>query len=180
MKGLVFTEFVEMVEQKWGLQMVDSLISDVRPANDGAYTAVGNYPHGEMVSFVVALHKRTEIPISDLLKEYGRYLFHRLALTHGYIIAGVNDSLTLLQDIEKIIHVEVKKLYTDSMPPMFTGMRISEDELHLVYQSHRSMSDVAEGLMMGCAEHYNEKLSIEKLSSSDDGTRVEFMVKRYK
>jgi hypothetical protein len=42
------------------------------------------------------------------------------------------------------------------------------------------MSDVAEGLMMGCAEHYNEKLSIEKLSSSDDGTRVEFMVKRYK
>jgi len=66
------------------------------------------------------------------------------------------------------------------MPPMFTGMRISDDELHLVYQSHRSMSDVAEGLMMGCAEHYNEKITIEKLSSSEDGTRVEFMVKRYK
>lgn len=178
MKGLVFTEFVEMVEQKWGLGMVDTLISDVRPPNDGAYTAVGNYPHSEMVAFVIALHKRTDIPVNDLLKEYGRYLFHRLAVTHGYIIAGVNDTLTLLQDIEKIIHVEVKKLYKDSMPPMFTGMRISEDELHLVYQSHRSMSDVAVGLMLGCAEHYNEKITIEKLSSSEDGTSVEFLVKR--
>ena len=41
MKGLVFTEFLEMVESKWGLATVDRVIQGAALPNNGAYTSVG-------------------------------------------------------------------------------------------------------------------------------------------
>lgn len=40
MLGLVFTEFMELVEQEFSLDMVDDLIEDNQLSSDGAYTAV--------------------------------------------------------------------------------------------------------------------------------------------
>ena len=45
MKGIVFTEFLEMVEDKFSADMVDDIIDDCDLASGGAYTAVGTYPH---------------------------------------------------------------------------------------------------------------------------------------
>ncbi|NQZ78380.1 MAG: heme NO-binding domain-containing protein, partial [Ekhidna sp.] len=78
MKGIIFTEFLEMVEEKFGYETVDHVIENSGLPHDGIYTAVGKYPHEEMVSMVLTLHQKTSLPISDLLQEYGRYLFHKL------------------------------------------------------------------------------------------------------
>ena len=53
MKGVVFTEFLEMVEQKFGMEMVNALIENNELSTDGVYSAVGTYHHSEMVSLVV-------------------------------------------------------------------------------------------------------------------------------
>jgi len=55
MKGVVFTEFLDMVEAKFSADMVDDIIDDAKLASGGAYTAVGTYPHSEMVALGVAL-----------------------------------------------------------------------------------------------------------------------------
>ena len=45
MKGMVFTELLDMVEDKFGIDMVDSIIEDADlPVSKGVYTAVGTYP----------------------------------------------------------------------------------------------------------------------------------------
>ena len=75
MKGVVFTEFLEMVEQKFGMEMVNALIENNDLSSDGVYSAVGTYHHSEMVSLVVDLGKRSGITIPDLLKAFGAYLF---------------------------------------------------------------------------------------------------------
>jgi hypothetical protein len=49
MKGMVFTEFLEMVEAKFSADMVDDIISDSDLPNGGAYTSVGTYDHSELV-----------------------------------------------------------------------------------------------------------------------------------
>ncbi len=46
MNGIVFTEFMEMVEKTWGIDMVDV----VTPLSEGSYTCVGTYPHEELDS----------------------------------------------------------------------------------------------------------------------------------
>ena len=53
MKGIVFTEFLEMIEARHDGDFVDDLIVTAGLPHDGAYTAVGTYPHTEMVALVV-------------------------------------------------------------------------------------------------------------------------------
>ncbi len=74
MKGIVFTEFLEMVEQKFGISLADKIVQQPNIDFD-SYTAVGSYPHGQMVNLVINLSKETGIPVPDLLKTYGHHLF---------------------------------------------------------------------------------------------------------
>lgn len=67
MKGIVFTEFIEMVEEVYSPEMVDILLDSVTLSSKGAYTSVGTYDHHELVVLVAELSKRTgtEIPVAE-------------------------------------------------------------------------------------------------------------------
>ena len=76
MKGIVFTEFLEMVDEKFGLEVTEDLIASSKTlSTGGSYTNVGTYPHGELVGMVVLLSEKTGIEIKDLLVAFGEYLF---------------------------------------------------------------------------------------------------------
>jgi hypothetical protein len=60
MKGLVFREFIDLVETKFGDDIVDEIIEAADLPSGGAYPAVGTYPHSEMVSLVVELSRAVE------------------------------------------------------------------------------------------------------------------------
>lgn len=172
MKGMIFTELLELVEQQWGLSMVEQIIEKANLKHQGAYTSVGTYPHTEAVALVVALHEKTGIPVPDLLKTYGRYLFSRLASAYPMLLAGIKDSFDLLANIEQHIHVEVKKLYPDANPPMFICERLAPNQLKMVYQSHRQMEDIAEGLLLGCSDHFNQPYKIERNNEAEGITFI--------
>jgi hypothetical protein len=178
MKGIIFTEFLEFVEGLWGMEFVDGLISDAQDPNNGAYTAVNNYDHTLLVNLVVTLEKKTQIPLPDLLQKYGRHLFGQLADRYAVLLEGQNDPLELLMSIEEVIHTEVRKLYPEAKPPMFSGKRISESEIELRYESHRGMGDVAFGLIQGCGDHFDQELHVEKIGASEDGKIVDFRIKK--
>ncbi len=57
MKGIVFTEFLEMVEAEFGLETADKIIMDSKLASNGAYTVVGTYDPSEMGQLVTNLSK---------------------------------------------------------------------------------------------------------------------------
>ena len=50
MKGIVFTEFLEMVEAQYSPAFLEDLIDEVQLSSGGAYTSVGTYPHRKLVS----------------------------------------------------------------------------------------------------------------------------------
>lgn len=75
MKGIVFSEFMDLVEESFGLEMIDELIEQSDLPSGGSYTAVGTYPHGEMLTLVVKLAELTQIPVSDLLNKFGHNLY---------------------------------------------------------------------------------------------------------
>ena len=170
MKGMVFTEFLEMVETKFSADMVDDIIDDANPVSGGAYTAVGTYHHQELVDMVVALSKRTEIPVPTLVKVFGEHVFGVFARSFPQFFEGVPDALTFLSGIEDIIHVEVLKLYPDAQLPKFDCAR-EGNQLILVYHSDRHFADLAEGLMTGCGQYFAETLKIEREELSEFSTR---------
>lgn len=161
MKGMVFTEFLELVEDRMGgLAMVDRIIMDAKLPNDGAYTAVGTYDHGELVRLVVALSAATATPVPDLLRMFGEHLFQRFSLAYPDFFARVNGAFDFLHRIENVIHVEVRKLYPDAELPSFAYEEPAAGELVLFYSSPRGFGDLAEGLLHGCIAHFQEPIQL--------------------
>ena len=59
MRGLVFSEFLEFVENAAGEDMVEDMLDECDLESGGAYTSVGNYDHGEIIKMVTFLYFKT-------------------------------------------------------------------------------------------------------------------------
>ena len=178
MKGIVFTEFLEMVESKFGIEMVNGLLDSSELASGGVYSAVGTYDHKEMVSLVVELGKRSGMPLPDLLKAFGKYLFQTFTRSYASMFESAKDGFDFLQRVDQEVHVEVLKLYPDAELPSFVTERIDAQTLQMDYRSDRSMGALAHGLIEACGEHYNEGYEIEFQPQTEDGKYVRFLITR--
>lgn len=176
MKGIVFTEFLEMVEERYDLAMVDQLLSEAKLASGGVYTAVGTYDHREMVQLLQLLSQKTSIPIGELLKTFGEYLFPHFAKNYPQFFRGLNKTSEFLERLDGYIHVEVKKLYPDAELPSFS-FEIQGEHMRMIYESPRCMSELAVGLIKGCMDHFGEKFEIRKTDlSKGQGRKMEFIL----
>lgn len=178
MKGIVFTEFLEMVESKFGIEMVNGLLDSSELASGGVYSAVGTYDHKEMVSLVVELGKRSGMPLPDLLKAFGRYLFGTFKTSYASMFESAGDGFEFLESIDQEIHVEVLKLYPDAELPSFKTERKDDNVLQMDYHSDRAMGALAHGLIEACGEHYNEGFDIAMQPQTEDGKYVRFLITR--
>ncbi|MDX1908706.1 MAG: heme NO-binding domain-containing protein [Bacteroidia bacterium] len=178
MKGIVFTEFLEMVEDRFGFDVADDIIQQAQLPSGGVYTAVGTYEYTEMVSLVVNLSKATGIAVPDLLKAYGQHLFGRFVIGYGHFFAQVPDTFAFLSRIDNYIHVEVRKLYPDAELPRFDISQPEADRLEMLYRSSRGLADFGEGLLMGCIAHFQENIHIERENLKPDQTEVRFSLIR--
>ena len=162
MKGVVFTEFLEMVEEVHSPETVDAILAEAAPPHGGAYTAVGTYPAKEMAALVGALARQVETPAQDLLRGFGQHIFGRFVALYPEFFDGVADTFDFLGRIETVIHTEVLKLYPDAELPTVLAERLAEDRLRVTYRSPRCMADFAEGLIEGAATHFAERFAIAR------------------
>jgi len=174
MKGIVFTEFLEMVEETFGLETVDYIIENSHLESQGIYTSVGTYDFGEMLKLVTNLSEKVNTPVNDLLFVYGTYFFNALVKNHPDIFQKFKHPIALLSSIEDHIHVHVKKIYPGAELPTFEILKEDDTSISMIYISSRSLYRFAHGLMQKTFEYYKREatISVEKLS--EDGTKVKF------
>jgi Haem-NO-binding len=175
MKGMIFTEFLEMVEAKFSPDMLDRIFETADLPSGGAYTTVGTYDHAEMVELVTCLSRETGVSAPDLVRTFGTYLFERFRQTFPMYFEGVESTFDFLRQVPDYIHVEVRKLYPDAELPSFAHETPAPDRFVLVYHSSRPFSVLAEGLIKGCVAHFGEQieLAVEDLSGGR-GTSARF------
>lgn len=179
MKGIVFTAFIQYVEDTFGGVVVEEMISGCDLATDGAYTSVGTYDHGEIVQMIVQLGKLSDREASGLVKDFGYHLFGTLVAGYPAVVKDVKDSFGLVATIDNHIHVEVRKLYPDADLPSFSHEYRGPDVLRLLYKSERGLADLAEGLLLGCFDHFQEEVELQREDLSEGaGTCVAFTMRR--
>ena len=179
MKGIVFTEFMELVEEKFGLEMVDTIIQQSDLPSGGIYTAVGTYDHTEVLSLVTSLSQQANVPIGDLVFAFGRHLFKAFTKGYGELFQGIHSSADFLSKVESFIHVEVKKLYPDAMLPSIHYAELDAKSFEVRYESSRPFADLAAGLIHECVQHFGENLEIERDKSIDSsGTAARFVLRQ--
>ena len=59
-----------------------------------------------------------------------------------------------LLTVDRVVHVEVRKLHPDASLPSFEYLDERDDELTMIYSSPRKMCMLAEGLISGAAKHF--------------------------
>ena len=170
MKGIVFREFIQMVEDQFSLETADAIIEASKLASGGSYTSVGTYPHEEMVELVQQLSVRLGKPVPDLLKHFGRYLFQRFTVIHPQYVTTHASAFELLSMLDSHVHVEVRKLYRDAELPSFEHERPADDQMVFIYRSSRPLADFAEGLIEGCIEHFGQPMRVERIDLPADGS----------
>ena len=174
MKGIVFTEFLEMVEDVFSPEIADAIIDAA--GVDGAYTAVGTYEACELARLVKGLSDAADVPVPDLLKAFGRHLFTRFVAGYPELFAGIDDAVPLLEQVHDHIHVEVRKLYPDAELPVFRSSHDDARGFCLDYESDRPFADFAHGLIEGCVDHFGGRYTIQRSDPDDTGKRAHFVL----
>lgn len=178
MKGVIFTELLDLVHERYGLETLDAVISVIASETDGAYTAVGTYPDQELYDLIGALSRRTGQTINEILREFGRHLFGKLVSRYPSHLGQNSNTFEVLESLDSVIHPNVQKLYPEAVLPHFATTRVDGDTMHLRYESPRGLPDLAEGLIRGCADWFSEPMLIGKKLLDERGTVTEFHLRR--
>ena len=178
MRGIVFTELLDLIEEKYGYDLVDQVLQKVKPNTEGAYTSVGSYPYREMLALLVELSQSLNIGIDSLLELYGEHLFGVFAERYASLFSPGIDAFTFLASVESHIHPEVLKLYPDAELPSFEIESNDSSQLIMIYRSTRKMGQFALGLIKGCLKHFDEYADILMEKLNDDGSAVRFTIRR--
>ncbi len=161
MKGVIFTVVEHVVTALFDGDTWDDLL--VEAGVHGAYTSVGQYDDAELGAIVHAVARRSGRSPDAVLVLVGRHAFDRLARTAPGLLDQVPTLLELLGALDRIIHPEVMKLHPGATPPQFT-LDTGGDTPLLRYRSHRRLCRLAEGLVLGAADHFGEPVAVEHRS----------------
>lgn len=176
---MIFTEFMDMVEETHGLETADRILAVAAPASGGAYTAVGNYDPAELLALVGALSNDQNVPVPDLAVAFGRRIFTMFTRQYGHFFREASDAFTFLGGIENYIHVEVRKLYPDAELPTFSYPEKGDTRLVMEYRSTRPLAHFAYGLILATVAHYGDEIQVDMQDLSNGaGTAARFSLAR--
>lgn len=178
MKGIVFTEFLDLVEEKFGIEMVDKIISQSTLESEGIYTSIGTYSFSEMLQLLKHLSENTNISIDNLLLVYAEHFFSVIENSYPGLLATYKDPIEMISSIEDHIRIEVRKIYPDAELPTFIVEEKTEDSLVLIYKSSRAMHHFGLGLMNKTFAHFNSTANIVLEKIKEDGTVVKFLINK--
>ncbi|OIQ30380.1 MAG: hypothetical protein BM564_03160 [Bacteroidetes bacterium MedPE-SWsnd-G2] len=178
MKGIIFTEFLDLVEEKFGLAMVDKIINQSKLDSGGVYTSVGTYEFAEMLQLISNLSKNTDISVDDLLLVYSEHLFATLIKTHPKLVDHYKDPMDLLASIENHIHVEVQKIYPEAQLPTFDLEERTETKMVMLYKSDKALYMLGKGLMLETFKLFKVPVSINYEKLNTLGTEVRFVIEK--
>ena len=159
MKGVVFNILEDMVTAKGGLALWQNVLD--KAGLEGGYTAVATYDDQELFNLVGVIVEALDTPAEEVIGAFGVYMFGQLARRYPVFIDSVDDLFSFLETIGSVIHIEVRKLMTETLLPTISCERIGENELRMKYSSPRKLCILAEGLVYGAAERYGRTIKIE-------------------
>lgn len=177
MKGIIFTEFLDTVDETFGEATTDNVVSRCPFSHGGAFTSVGSYDPEDLHTMVEALSSETSVSPEDLQRVFGRRLFGRFNDLYPEMMARCDEPFDLLAAIEDEIHVDVRKLYPDAELPSILPLRRGESSLILRYRSPRRLEWFCYGLIEGCLHFYENKGTVSMTEGQDgDGVYHDFLV----
>lgn len=178
MKGFIFTNFFDFVEESHGLEMIDEMIRETDLPTEGVYSPFNSYDFAELVTLLSWLSQKTNVKEEVLLEQLGVFVFPYLMCKHAYITQKYSDPLDFFSGIQNHIHIEVKKLYEDADLPTFKVENRTDKTLTLIYISTRGLTYFAIGLIKEAFNHFNVNgiVNIDMSNPDNKGVKLNIQI----
>jgi hypothetical protein len=157
-KGIILNLVEEAVVAEQGEQVWDDVLDTAEL--DGAYTSLGNYPDDHLARLVAAGAEVLEVEPRNLSRHLGQVAIQGLSERYPQYFSPHDATVSFLLTLDDVIHTEVRKLYPESEPPSFWFDDPVGNVLVVHYRSERRLCALAEGMIVGAAAHYRERVSI--------------------
>lgn len=154
MKGIIFNLLEQFICEGWGIEIYERVLQSAKLETTEPYVGPGTYPDGDLNEIVKRTAAILGLPVPNALRAFGRFAFPRLAVRFPRFLQGRDTPQSFLLSLDKIHHVEVKKLWPKAMTPTFDFQEIDGGRSVLRYRSDRHLCPLVEGLIAGVAEHY--------------------------
>ncbi len=158
MKGILFNILEDFLEENVGEERLEDIVASCDLLTKDPFVAPGTYPDEDFLKIVQQSTKEFGCSQSEFLQQLGQFSFFKLADRYPGFVSPYQHPKDFLKTIENVVHVEVRKLYTDTYLPTFVYKEPSEQELIITYYSKRKLYHLMEGLIEGVAKYFKVKI----------------------
>ena len=179
MKGFIYSEFAELVRNRYGADTLKKVVAGSEVSLDLTAEPKPGYSHEELFQMMGRLSVAVGISVNKLMETLGDYLFEKLARTYSIYFKPDQKLFEFLLMMEERTYAKVRRDDPDAILPKLTVSRLDATNLRMIYESEKAMPDFGIGLIHGAARHFGQKVFVGKrdLNPQQPGTVVEFMVK---
>lgn len=168
MKGIIFNALEEFVNENFGEGTFDFLVEKSLPDKEDTYVGPGTYSDEELFKIVETAVEVKNLDLEETLKGFGVFLFTILAGKYPQFLEPFDNAKDFIKTVHDIIHVEVRKLFPEAETPSFSFFNESKNTISLRYESKRKLFTLAEGLIEGAGNYYNQKITINRSDTNTD------------
>lgn len=156
MKGLLFTELLEMVEEDFGYSTANAMVLGANLSSGGVYTASRTYHRAEMSVLFEQLQGHTGLPFEQLSAAFGGHLCRRITQAYPQHKAYVNRIFAMISK--------------RSGTPVFQYVSNGNGRLTVLYNPYAKAACLTDGLLKGYL-HCLQQLSGVEETAFFDGRR---------
>ncbi len=167
MLGIIFFLLQRFLQKELGTAAWNRLFAEAGLV-PRMYLAEETYPDEEAIGLLQAAGRLTGRPIPDLVESFGYAIAPDLLGLFRSLIRPEWKTLDLLENVETM-HTAMRNRNPLADPPVVQGLRISENEMQLTYNSKRQLCTVAKGIIRGVAGIYGEDVEIVEHSCMHSG-----------
>ncbi len=161
MSGLIFVSFIQMIEENFGLEILQTIIEKGKLKSEGVYVRGDSYDKKEFFILLNALSSEINMSKRDILKMYGESLSDYLNDTYPEFFEGKNLKSVLL-NLNNVVTKDLKLIYRDIYLPV---VNINEDgtkKVVIEFVCSAGREDVLEGFIRGVGRLYSESFYLNK------------------
>lgn len=148
MKGLLFTELLEMVEEDFGYSTANAIVLHSSLLSKGIYTSARKYHRNEMSVLFEQLQRQTKQPFEVLTKAFGRHLCKRILITYPQHTPYMNRVFAFI----------IKK----ASASVFEYLQGDAKTLTVLYNPMQKTTCITDGIIQGYLEHLQQLNRLEE------------------
>lgn len=171
MKGVIFNILEDFVLETWGEDELEAIFNSTKLSTQDPFVGPMLYPDEDLLRLVETICIRNKMEPATALTQFGVFAFPKLKAACPASLDHIKSAPALLSILDRVIHVEVKKLTPLAMPPDFRFVPLDEasEGHYLSYSSSRGLCAFVEGMLYGVGKAYQSKVELHKIRCMADG-----------